>query len=101
MLAVNPIAKGTYNHDFLIHYPRPTSCGMILSSTESYHALKGRVNEIQALGEEYLMHSYFLHCSWRRLVVGHIAILFGMSFQRQSQYMYCMNSPNSMQCSPK
>ena len=26
---------------------------MILSSTESYDALEGRVNEIQALGEEY------------------------------------------------
>src|SRR5579859_6564945 len=40
----------------------------ILSSTESYDALEGRVNEI---------------------------------FRRQSQYTYCMNSPNSMQCSPK
>src|SRR5579859_5779691 len=53
-------------------------------------------------GRNILMHSYFLHPGWRLSVVGHIERpLFGMNFRRQSQYTYCMNSPNSMQCSPK
>src|SRR5579859_3900358 len=73
----------------------------ILMSAESYNVLEGRVDKIRALGEEYLEAFIFFDRGWRRLVVGHIAILFGMSFQRQSQYTYCMNSPNSMQCSPR
>src|SRR5579859_3094221 len=79
-----------------------SSFKMILSSTECYDALEGRVNEIQALVRNILMHSYFLCPGWRLSVVGHIEKpLFGMSFRQQSQYTYCMNSPNSMQCSPR
>src|SRR5579859_6663638 len=74
---------------------------MILSSTESYDVLEGRVNEIQALGEEYF-NAFIFFAPWLETVGGGTyRYSIGMSFRWQSQYTYCMNSPNSMQCSPK
>src|SRR5579859_4345362 len=70
----------------------------ILSSTESYDALEGRVNEIQALGEEYF-NAFIFFALWLETVGGgtyRYSIWYEFSVAKSVHILYELSKLNAM-----
>jgi hypothetical protein len=70
----------------------------ILSSTESYDALEGRVNEIQALGEEYF-NAFIFFAPWLEMVGGgtyRYSIWYELSAAKSVHVLYELSKLNAM-----
>src|SRR5579859_7961967 len=70
----------------------------ILSSTESYDALEGRVNEIQALGEEYF-NAFIFFAPWLETVGGgtyRYSIWYELSAAKSVHILYELSKLNAM-----
>src|SRR5579859_1818338 len=75
-----------------------SSFKMILSSTESYDALEGRVNEIQALGEEYF-NAFIFFVLWLETVGGgtyRYSIWYELSAAKPVHILYELSKLNAM-----
>ena len=71
---------------------------MILSSTESYDVLEGRVNEIQALGEEYF-NAFIFFAPWLETVGGgtyHYSIWYELLVAKSVHVLYELSKLNAM-----
>src|SRR5579859_1079247 len=76
-----------------------SSFKMILSSTESYDALEGRVNEIQALEEEYF-NAFIFFAPWLEIVGGgtyrEASLWYELSAAKSVHVLYKLSKLNAM-----
>src|SRR5579859_4582883 len=81
------------------YLPDISSFKTILLSTESYDALEGRVNEIQALGEEYFNAFIFL-APWLEIVSGgtyrKASLWYELSAAKSAHILYELSKLNAM-----